>query len=118
MLPSYVTHLPDGHETGTFIGLDLGGTNFRVLLGHVQNQEYIISYYDFIVRNYVLRQNFDSRKMDMQPGNPMLMDSQVYPIPKDCMIQTGEKLFDYLAEKISQFLIRMGLHNKTVQVRV
>ena len=38
MLPSYVTHLPDGHETGTFIGLDLGGTNFRVLLGHVQNQ--------------------------------------------------------------------------------
>ena len=56
--------------------------------------------------------------MDMQPGNPMLMDSQVYPIPKDCMIQTGEKLFDYLAEKISQFLIRMGLHNKTVQVRL
>merc|ERR1711970_1543998 len=32
MLPTFVTNLPDGTEEGTFIALDLGGTNFRVLL--------------------------------------------------------------------------------------
>jgi hexokinase len=29
-LPSYVTRLPNGHEQGTFLALDLGGTNLRV----------------------------------------------------------------------------------------
>ena len=85
MLPSFVTHLPDGHETGTFIGLDLGGTNFRVLL------------------------------MDMQPGNPMLMDSQIYLIPKEVMTASSDELFDYLARKIVDFLTRMGLADKKVK---
>lgn len=30
MIPSYVTKLPDGTETGTYYALDLGGSNFRV----------------------------------------------------------------------------------------
>ncbi|KAJ6667754.1 hypothetical protein lerEdw1_016075 [Lerista edwardsae] len=32
MLPTYVCHLPDGSERGKFLALDLGGTNFRVLM--------------------------------------------------------------------------------------
>lgn len=32
MLPSFVRGLPSGEETGHFLALDLGGTNFRVLL--------------------------------------------------------------------------------------
>lgn len=32
MLPSYVRALPNGTEQGDFLALDLGGTNFRVLL--------------------------------------------------------------------------------------
>uniref|UniRef100_A0A8C5IHF1 Hexokinase-2 n=1 Tax=Junco hyemalis TaxID=40217 RepID=A0A8C5IHF1_JUNHY len=32
MLPTYVTHTPDGTEKGDFLALDLGGTNFRVLV--------------------------------------------------------------------------------------
>ncbi|NXO95717.1 HXK3 protein, partial [Certhia brachydactyla] len=35
MLPTYVTHTPDGTERGRFLALDLGGTNFRVLVVHV-----------------------------------------------------------------------------------
>jgi hexokinase len=31
MLPSYVRELPNGTEHGTFLALDLGGTNFRVV---------------------------------------------------------------------------------------
>jgi len=30
MIPSFVTSLPTGNETGTFLSLDLGGTNLRV----------------------------------------------------------------------------------------
>ncbi|XP_053846878.1 hexokinase-3 isoform X2 [Vidua macroura] len=32
MLPTYVSHTPDGTEQGDFLALDLGGTNFRVLV--------------------------------------------------------------------------------------
>ncbi|NXO34602.1 HXK3 protein, partial [Locustella ochotensis] len=35
MLPTYVSHTPDGTERGDFLALDLGGTNFRVLVVHV-----------------------------------------------------------------------------------
>ena len=30
--PTYVRELPSGHEVGKFLALDLGGTNFRVVL--------------------------------------------------------------------------------------
>nr|CAB3253148.1 hexokinase-1 [Phallusia mammillata] len=50
MLPAYVTETPNGKEEGDFLALDLGGTNFRVLLvkidkGEVQmfNQVYAVS---------------------------------------------------------------------------
>ncbi|KAI8147580.1 hypothetical protein BJV82DRAFT_596099 [Fennellomyces sp. T-0311] len=40
MIPSYVTRLPTGHETGTYLALDLGGSTLRVcavkLLGNGQ----------------------------------------------------------------------------------
>lgn len=32
MLPSFVRSLPNGSERGDYLALDLGGTNFRVLL--------------------------------------------------------------------------------------
>ena len=40
MIPSYVTRLPTGHETGTYLALDIGGSTLRVcaveLLGRGQ----------------------------------------------------------------------------------
>ncbi|TKS78357.1 Glucokinase [Collichthys lucidus] len=32
MLPTYVCSTPEGSEVGDFLALDLGGTNFRVML--------------------------------------------------------------------------------------
>ena len=32
MVPTFVRSIPDGTETGDYLALDLGGTNFRVLL--------------------------------------------------------------------------------------
>ncbi|XP_048745632.1 hexokinase-2-like isoform X1 [Ostrea edulis] len=49
MFPTFVRSLPDGSEKGSFLALDLGGTNFRVLLvklnGHdvdIQSKTYLI----------------------------------------------------------------------------
>ncbi|XP_023791606.1 hexokinase-3 isoform X2 [Cyanistes caeruleus] len=38
MLPTYVSHTPDGTEQGDFLALDLGGTNFRVLVVRVTEE--------------------------------------------------------------------------------
>ncbi|ORX52051.1 actin-like ATPase domain-containing protein [Hesseltinella vesiculosa] len=45
MIPSFVTRMPTGNETGTFMSLDLGGTNLRIAAvqllgdGHVKVSE-------------------------------------------------------------------------------
>ncbi|XP_039557703.1 hexokinase-3 isoform X1 [Passer montanus] len=38
MLPTYVNHTPDGTEKGDFLALDLGGTNFRVLVVRITEE--------------------------------------------------------------------------------
>ncbi len=39
MFPTYVRSLPDGTERGDILALDLGGTNFRVLLINLDKGE-------------------------------------------------------------------------------
>lgn len=39
MLPSFVRAVPNGTERGNFLALDLGGTNFRVLLIKLTGRE-------------------------------------------------------------------------------
>jgi len=39
MFPTFVRSLPDGSENGEFLALDLGGTNFRVLLVRLNGTE-------------------------------------------------------------------------------
>lgn len=39
MLPTYVCSVPNGSEKGNFLALDLGGTNFRVLLIRLKDNE-------------------------------------------------------------------------------
>ncbi|XP_038071150.1 hexokinase-2-like isoform X2 [Patiria miniata] len=38
MLPSYVRSLPNGTEKGTYMSLDMGGSNFRVLLAELTDK--------------------------------------------------------------------------------
>jgi len=40
MFPTYVRSLPDGSEKGDYLALDLGGTNFRVLLIHLEGSKF------------------------------------------------------------------------------
>lgn len=47
---TFFTHLPSGRETGKFLSIDLGSTNFRVILsdlrGGKSEDEFHVKYYD------------------------------------------------------------------------
>lgn len=85
MFPTYVTDVPDGTEQGKFLALDLGGTNFRVLLidlngddFHMENQTYAIpqemmlgagtQLFDHIAEclaNFMEKQNVKNQKLPL-----------------------------------------------------
>jgi len=79
MLPSFVTKLPDGTEEGSYLALDLGGTNFRVLL-------------------VTVTKDHDDGYSNIE------MDSQIYRVPEHIMLSSGVKLFDHIAECMADFL--------------
>ncbi|XP_005988265.1 hexokinase-2 [Latimeria chalumnae] len=81
MLPTYVRSTPDGTEKGDFLALDLGGTNFRVLLVRVRS--------------------------GMRRG--VEMHNKIYSIPQEVMQGTGEELFDHIVHCIADFLEYMGM---------
>ncbi|KZO93239.1 hypothetical protein CALVIDRAFT_546729 [Calocera viscosa TUFC12733] len=74
MVPTYVTHLPDGSERGTFLALDLGGTNLRVcqvtLLGNRQVE----------------------------------MNQSKYRVSEALKTGEAEDLFNYIADSVDHFL--------------
>lgn len=56
MLPTYVCHLPTGKETNDILSLDLGGSNFRVLLIRLRaNEEPQILNKVFIVSESIMK---------------------------------------------------------------
>ncbi|KAL8615422.1 hypothetical protein ACOMHN_036242 [Nucella lapillus] len=54
MFPTYVRAVPDGTETGEFLALDLGGTNFRVLLVSLQGQEVKMESRIFLIPQHIM----------------------------------------------------------------
>nr|XP_039261313.1 hexokinase-2-like [Styela clava] len=86
MLPSFVQALADGSENGTFLALDLGGTNFRVLL------------------------------VKLEHGEKPEMDSQIYKMPEEVITGSGEKLFDHIAQCMAEFLTRLNMKHVKLPV--
>lgn len=84
MLPTFVRSTPDGTETGDFLALDLGGTNFRILLVKVSSN--------------------GKQKVEMK--------NQIYEIPENIMRGHGTELFDHIAECLADFLEKMGIKDK------
>uniref|UniRef100_A0A7M4EHY4 hexokinase n=1 Tax=Crocodylus porosus TaxID=8502 RepID=A0A7M4EHY4_CROPO len=81
MLPTYVCGTPDGTEKGKFLSLDLGGTNFRVLLVKIRS----------------------GRRKSVR------MYNKIFAIPLEIMQGTGEELFDHIVQCIADFLEYMGI---------
>ncbi|CAG8598237.1 3786_t:CDS:2 [Funneliformis mosseae] len=77
MVPSYVTGVPTGKEVGTFLALDLGGTNLRVCLIKFESE-----------------------------GN-MSIKQQKYTISETYKTGEARQLFDFLANCIDKFLAEL-----------
>ncbi|XP_060013367.1 hexokinase-4 isoform X3 [Lagenorhynchus albirostris] len=73
-------------EVGDFLSLDLGGTNFRVMLVKVGEGE--------------------------EGQWSVKTKHQMYSIPEDAMTGTAEMLFDYISECISDFLDKHQMKHK------
>ncbi|KAF3149547.1 hexokinase A, variant 2 [Orbilia oligospora] len=76
MNPTWVLSNPTGHETGTYLALDMGGTNLRVC----------------------------EIELPEEPGKFDIMQSK-YRMPSAIKTGTAEDLFDYVADCLKQFLI-------------
>ncbi|KAL2493166.1 Hexokinase-2 [Abeliophyllum distichum] len=76
MLISFVDNLPTGDEKGVFYALDLGGTNFRVLRVQLGGKEGGIVHQEFAEAS----------------------------IPPALMTGSSAALFDYIAEKLANFV--------------
>ncbi|CCG81454.1 Glucokinase [Taphrina deformans PYCC 5710] len=75
MIPTYVTEVPTGRETGTYLALDLGGTNLRVCSITLHGDG-----------------TFDNRQVK-------------YPVSKELQRASNhEDLFGYIAEKVEGFV--------------
>ncbi|XP_015191016.1 PREDICTED: hexokinase-1-like [Polistes dominula] len=81
---TYVPELVDGTEAGRFLALDLGGTNFRILL------------------------------VELNKGTIVREEVKNYHIGSELRVGPGLRLFDYLAECVSDFVIGQGLQNVEV----
>jgi hexokinase len=81
---TYVQSLPTGKETGKFLALDLGGTNFRVLFINLKGEED----YEF--------------------------KSKIYAIPQAIMVGTATELFDHIAECLCEFTKELHIEHEVL----
>ncbi|XP_029018923.1 hexokinase-2 isoform X2 [Betta splendens] len=84
MLPTFVRSTPDGTEQGEFLALDLGGSNFRVLLVKVKGN--------------------GEQKVEME--------NQIYDIPETMMKGSGTELFDHIVDCLANFMEKMDIKDK------
>ncbi|XP_068658964.1 hexokinase-3-like [Aristolochia californica] len=76
MLLTFVENLPTGNERGIYYGLDLGGTNFRVLRVQLEGR-----------RSPTLKHQVERQ-----------------PVPQQLMTGSSEELFDFIASALEHFV--------------
>ena len=123
MLNTYVHSLPDGSEKGRFLALDLGGSNFRVLLigkptplptitvELVIIGRYLLYYYLFIPCNFVIGEPscfiiliglFSLLAVEIKDREISQLDKKLQ-IDDRTKQSTQEELFDFVAGALCQF---------------
>ncbi|XP_026468493.1 hexokinase type 2-like isoform X2 [Ctenocephalides felis] len=81
---TYVQNLPNGEERGKFLALDLGGTNFRVLL------------------------------ITLGENREFQMASKIYAISESIMTGSGDQLFDHIADCLAKFIKEHKVEEETL----
>lgn len=76
MLPGYLSSMPSGEEVGTYLALDLGGSNFRAAL-------------------ICLPGNRD---------RPQILRLHSWTVPEEAKVSTSDKLFDWIAQCVRSML--------------
>ncbi|EMD40975.1 hypothetical protein CERSUDRAFT_80619 [Gelatoporia subvermispora B] len=84
MIPTFVTGVPNGSETGTFLALDLGGTNLRVC------------------------------EVQLLGGHQFSLRQQKYRVSEALKTGEAAALFDYLADSVDAFLTEIGSQSPTL----
>ncbi|XP_060845114.1 hexokinase type 2-like [Rhopalosiphum padi] len=79
---TYVQDLPNGTERGKFLALDLGGTNFRVLL------------------------------IELGDKNHFHMDFEIFKVPSQIQTGHGTELFDHIAKCLAEFVNKYNVDSK------
>lgn len=82
MCNTYITQLPDGTEEGEYLALDLGGTNFRVIL------------------------------LELSKGKLIREEVKYFHVSEPLRLGHGIPLFDYLAACIHEFCVEHNLSNR------
>ncbi|CAH1408363.1 unnamed protein product [Nezara viridula] len=72
----------EGNESGSFLALDLGGTNYRVILVELKN------------------------------GNIVREEVSHYDVPEHLRVGSGAELFDFFAKSLADFTEKHGISNK------
>lgn len=85
-IPTYVRHMPTGQEKGQFLALDLGGTNFRILLIELHGSR------------------------EVKPS----ISSAKFTIPDGLMEGNGSELFKKIADDLYTFLESRGILDKVL----
>lgn len=78
MIPSYLQHVPHGNEKGTYLALDLGGTNLRVC------------------------------EVELLGDSKWRMKQQKYKVSDALKVGEVTALFDYIAGSVDHFLTEIG----------
>lgn len=86
MIPSYVVNRPTGNEVGTYLALDLGGTNFRVC------------------------------RVNLEGYGNIRMSHAKFTVSEDLKTGSGTKLFDFFADCVANFCKDQGLDSSTSQI--
>ena len=72
--------LPTGREHGAYLGLDLGGTNFRVILVELDNK-----------------------------STSVRMKAAKHLVSEELMVGPGENLFNFMVERLRDFMLEHNL---------
>ncbi|CAG8587082.1 12490_t:CDS:2, partial [Acaulospora morrowiae] len=88
MVPSFVTGRPTGQETGTFLSLDLGGTNLRIC------------------------------QVDFQGNGVITIKQEKYLVSEAQKVGESHILFDFIANCVLKFLVEIGYQHEKEKEKV
>lgn len=84
---TYIPELPNGSESGDFLALDLGGTNFRIMIVELKNSKIVFEHFKY------------------------------YHIEDEIRVSSGAKIYDFLAESLFSFLHEEDEVHKFLETR-